>query len=149
MTPRLRHIILLALLTSSWQGLAHSGSLRKVWELDLREKVRGSADDLPVFALRFSPDGQQIAAVVHSNSSSPPRMDELFVIDTQQRKKDTRKIEIAEGVFDDDNGHGRLNLVWTASGDAIVAVGVVVRVRDEQACKLLLQDSGMPVSIPA
>src|SRR5258708_2722199 len=44
---------------------ADAASLRKVWELDLRTvidaKVGSSA--LPVFALRFSPNGKELAVV--------------------------------------------------------------------------------------
>ena|ERR1035437_7265664 len=116
------------LLQTNTQG----GSLRKLWEVDLRKTINPPAGQiftgLPVLALRFSPDGEYIAASVSRFLSNGDSVTTLVVIPAQHPADDTKKFEV-HGIAQDHFSFSPA-LTWSGSSDAIIAGGTVIQLRD-------------------
>lgn len=117
---------------------ANAGSLVKLWEINLRESVkeiRGSKVLAPtVFSLKFSPDGQYIGVTFEDYypEGSLGARSHLIVVPVRHSNGSIRQFEVGAGV--EDLGHASRwpGLHWTASGDAIVAGGELVRLTDRR-----------------
>ena len=127
---RLRLCILSLVLAGFTQGPAHAGKLRKVWDLDLKTVIEAAGfkptRDLPVLALRFSPDGGNFAAVVDlygyidGHRSRDGRGSYLVVSATGRPASRPRVFSLDGGLeFTGDNGTGPDVLEWLPSGLAI------------------------------
>jgi len=118
----------------------NAGQLRKVWEVNLKENIKEVEHTKvlqpTVFALRFSPDGQNIAVVVEQYvpEGSKDRRSHLLVIPVPPSNASIRQFEISAGVSDLDSLGRWESFEWTAAGDAILADGELVRLRDGSPC---------------
>src|SRR5579872_220494 len=76
---------------------SQAGSLREIWELDLRKIVRGTPSSnvasLPLQLLQFSPDGQQLAVAVAWDLSWKVFKSQLLVIQTQHPTEAAKQFE--------------------------------------------------------
>jgi hypothetical protein len=124
-----------AVLVVGFQLCLVAGALRKNWEFDLKTAIRERAEakEFPVFAVRFSPNGRYIAAVVHYYASGRAQ-DRLVIIDAEHPAVGSREIEIPVGILDDQHGYGRVDMGWTVSGDSIVVLGKRIPVAGPAAC---------------
>ena len=127
--------------TFRWSAAA--GTLRKDWEFDLKGAVREGplTKELPVFALRFSPDGRHIAAIVHFYEYGRAR-DRLLIVGAERPGAGFREIDIPVGILDDQHGYGRVDVGWTAPGDSIVVLGRRILVAARAACGLEIPEAG-------
>lgn len=136
---RCRAVVTLTLLAIVLGAKAPAGSLRKIWEVSLRktnlQPPPDKLSELPVFALRFSPDGQQLAAVLDEYGPAKAPKSRLLIINVQQPTSEIRQFEINAGIEDDNRGARDRTFEWTASGDAIDAGGLVVLVTAKKACE--------------
>ena len=76
---------------------ASGGSLQPVWTLDLHS-VEGVAasEELPIGALRFSPDGRQVAIVAgFVKGGDGRRMSNLFVVGAKEPAAHAARLMIA------------------------------------------------------
>lgn len=114
-------------------------SRRTVWEVDLKKVLRDKGGshtpELPVFALRFSPDGSRLAVIADewwvSQAGEIAERYQLFVIQTQHHESDIPWVEV-HGNYDDDSPY----FGWTPSGNIVYANGTVLRVADAKTCTL-------------
>jgi hypothetical protein len=132
------------LLAGLLQSNSYSGSLRKIWELDLSKTVDAPANQktkgIPVFAIRFSPDGQRIAANVAWYLPGGNVVSKLVVVGREHPNTDLRKFGI-RGIADDygigyDYGGSSLRgITWSPSGNAITAGHTVIRLIERKTCE--------------
>jgi hypothetical protein len=119
-------------------GSIHASSLKKVWDLDLRKvldtKGANHTRALPVFALRFSPDGRQLAAVVDWYGPRDSEKSHLLVIQVDHQDADARLFEIEAGIDDDDGKDS--GLAWSPSGQILHAGDKSIRLKDGVSCTL-------------
>ncbi len=116
----------------------HAASLKKLWDIDLRKildaKGAGHTRDLPVFALRFSPDGQQVAVVADWYGAKGAENSHLLVIQLEHPGKDVRVFEIEAGIDDVDGRTGGLG--WSPSGEIVHAGTRFIRLKGGAPCEL-------------
>jgi hypothetical protein len=119
---------------------ARAASFRKVWDLDLRKviEVQGASHtrDLPVLALRFSPDGGKLASVVDLYGPRGKEKSHLVIIHLDQPQLNPRIFEIGGGLNYDENGPGQNNFGWSPSGRVIYAGGGVLDTERGKRCEL-------------
>jgi hypothetical protein len=115
--------------------LGFAASLSKVWEVDLRKMVHAGSGmtEFPVFALRFSPDGQKLAVIADVYSVNRDRKSRLLVIDAAYPAAAPREFEVEYGIKD---GELPLNFGWAPSGKIVYALGTVVHLETGQTCTL-------------
>jgi hypothetical protein len=119
--------------------LGQAGKLRKVWEVDLKKNVdvRGGLAGLPVFALRFSPDGRKLAAIADVYQKGDRRKSRLLIIDTSDRSTQIRQFEVEFGVNENENGQGAaLNFGWGPSTEVLYVWSTIVRLASGTTCEL-------------
>ena len=122
-------------------GHASGQTKRQIWEVDLA-KIPGigtvARDELPVLALRFSPDGNRIAAVVgrYADTQSLAFTSHLFVLDVSSPAGKAQRFEIPAGVSDSENGPGLFDFGWSPLGDMINVGGSVIRLQDGRVCQV-------------
>jgi hypothetical protein len=120
---RLWHIrwLPIALLTAAWPQYLQSGSLEKVWEVDLKKALQGEHLDPPrsfkVNKVLFSPNAQQIAVLMAGGTV-------LF------RMQDSQAVPgpIQKDPWD--------FFTWSPDGLTIESAGRVVHLSDRKACEL-------------
>lgn len=140
MRGRLHGFVLLVALSASL-GRVYAGSLRKVWELNLKDKLiedKTAHIFLPtVFALRFSPDGKHVAVVIeeYRPQGSEDGKCHLLIVPAQRSDAPVRQFDIQAGIDDSVGIPAWPNLNWTASGDAIVAGDEVIQLADRKSCR--------------
>jgi hypothetical protein len=128
---RLHYIVAVLVLPIVSLRIAVSGSLVKVWELDLGRWNRaavGSADRFPVRALSFSPDGKQIALTGPETKEGDGKLASLLLV--------VRIGASAEVVRSFEGLRGGDFAEWSPAGDAIVVNGLLIRLETGTACEL-------------
>jgi hypothetical protein len=118
----------------------NAGSLHKVWDVDLRKvtEAQGASHtrDLPVFALRFSPDGHKLASVVDLYGPRDKEKSHLVILNIDHPELHSRIFEISGGLSDDEDGTGADDFGWSPSGEIVYAGGRVVHLNDNHTCDL-------------
>jgi WD40 repeat protein len=117
-----------------------AGSLRKVWDVDLKKEIEAQGSihtrDLPVFTLRFSPDGRKLAAVVDLYGPRGKERSHLIILNVDQPQRDSKIFEISGGLSDDENGTRENSFGWSPSREIVYADGRVIRLKDDRTCDL-------------
>src|ERR1700734_776785 len=96
---------------------ANAGSLRKVWESDVRKalgaKLGDRFKDFRVSALRFSPDGRMVAAVLAgADKDRLTDEDRLLVIPVGHPEAKVREFQIRPGIEDGEHIPDLINFGW-------------------------------------
>ena len=147
---RLRRWIVALAALAAQPALAHAGSLRKLWEVDLRKEVHATdgLPEFPVFALRFSPNGKRLAIIgdVYNTSrraiisdlygAGRNKKSRLVVIDVDHPAAGVGEFEVGFGIHEDEHGRAELNFGWAPSGGIIYAGGTVTHLSDGTTCEL-------------
>lgn len=119
---------------------SHSESLVKVWDLDLKNVIEGKGlkhtHDLPVLALRFSPDGTMLAVAVDLWAQDVDNKSHLVLLHTKQPAIDARVSEVNASIGVDENGAGLNFFGWTPSGRAVYASGTVLDIEGRKKCEM-------------
>lgn len=140
MTPRrLTSTVLLVLAILVCQPQANAGKLRKVWEVDLKKaaSVKDGMPEVPVFALRFSPDGRKLAVIADVYQTGKERRSRLLVVDVDHPSATVRQFEIPFGVIEGEGGRGlQLNFGWSPSGGVVYVAGKVIQLVSGVTCEL-------------
>jgi hypothetical protein len=115
---------------------ARSGTLREVWEVDLRKLVPATNGirQFPVFALRFSPDGRKLAVIADIYQAQEGRRSRLLVSDIDPPPARFREFSVQFGILED--GGSALNFGWARAGEIIYALGKVIHLADGTTCDL-------------
>jgi hypothetical protein len=125
---------------------ARAGSLHEIWEINLKGAIKeiehSKVRQPTVFAVRFSPDGRQLAVVIEDyvRDGSEDAMTHLLVVPVERSSAPVRQFEISAGVGLIDRQSGWEHFEWTAAGDAIVVGGDLVRIADRKPCGVTLGD---------
>jgi dipeptidyl aminopeptidase/acylaminoacyl peptidase len=124
---------LISVLLPVCSGLS-GGSLEAVWTLDLH-KVPGVAvgGELPIRALRFSPDGQHIAIVAGFIKGDDGHSSNLFVGGVKEPAA-TKRITIPTSVDELEGGLSSNNFQWSPSGSRLFVGGTVVSLPGYETC---------------
>jgi hypothetical protein len=117
---------------------SHAGSLREIWELDLRKIVRGmpspNAASFPVQLLKFSPDGRQLAVAVAWDLSLKVFKSQLLVIQTRHPNEAAKQFEIGAGIGNEGLPSATL-FGWSSDGKIVFAVGKVIHLQNGATCE--------------
>lgn len=121
------------------QANLYAGSLRRIWELSLSKTVDAPADQktkgVPVYAIRFSPDGKQIAVALTWYLPGGSFVSNLVVVRTERPTDNIRKFAI-HGIADDSRPGSLPAITWSPSGDAVTAGATVIRLVQGKTCEL-------------
>jgi len=135
----MRRILSVALLMFGLDVSARSGSLRKVWELDLGAEIKGplASEGIQsgILAIRFSPDGKKIAVSGNPYRFGQPTMSRLIVVQVVSPREDIQQFGI-EHIVSDSESFGPPEIAWSSAGDVILAGRSIVRLRDGSSCEL-------------
>jgi len=131
--------LFLAISAVTGQALAADVGLRKVWDLDLRKVVEAKhlnhTRDLPVFGLRFSPNGRRLAAIVDLYGPTGKESSRLLVLDVHNPQLSPKAFDII-GLVGGENGPAIDEFGWSPSGQAVYAGGAVMGVDSGTRCEL-------------
>jgi hypothetical protein len=131
-------VLIVSLLVNTANGRA--GTLRKIWELNLEtlglKQDQHHTSGLPVFALRFSPDNQHIAAVVDWYKFGGEDKSNLLVLQTLHPDVAVRNYKINAGIDEDEDSTDLANFGWSPSGEIVYAGGAVIHLGDGKVCSL-------------
>ncbi len=138
MKRRLIRCAAAVLLAGHFAAISSGAELRKVWDVDLAQAIRPDIapgfDGLPVLAVRFSPDGRQIAVLAGKSRVDGRDVSSLLIFRTDRTADSVRRFEI-RGVHED-----RLELpsviMWSREQDAVIVGQTVVRVESGASCRL-------------
>jgi hypothetical protein len=132
-----RRVWIVALALSAVLPFAHAGTLRKVWEVDLRKVVprSGGSPEFPVFALRLSPNGRKLAVIADVYGAQEAKRSRLLVIDVDHPAASVRQFDIEWGILENESGRAP-NFGWAPSGQIIYALGKVVHLESGTICDL-------------
>src|ERR1700732_2333391 len=135
----MRRILSAALLMMGLNASAQSGSLRKVWELDLGAEIKGpsssEANQPGILAIRFSPDGKRIAVSGNPYRFGQPALSRLLVVQVEDPRRNIRRFEIADIASDSEfSGGGTPAVAWSPTGDLILAGVNLIDLRDGSIC---------------
>jgi len=129
---------------------SHSESLGKVWDLDLRKVIEGKglkhSHDLPVLALRFSPDGSKLATIVDLWAEGAGGQDKsyMLIVRADQPGAEARVFQVTGGlgvsVSGGENGAGLPTFGWSTSARTIYAGGEVLDVERGKKCEMPASD---------
>jgi dipeptidyl aminopeptidase/acylaminoacyl peptidase len=112
------------------------GSLQAVWTLDLH-KIQGVAvgQELPIRALRFSPDGKQIAIVAGFVKGDNGHPSNLFLAEVRDPAT-ARRLTIPTSVDELEGGLSSNNFQWSPGGSGLFVGGTVVSLPDANTCEV-------------
>jgi len=123
----------------AWDGPTHAETLKKIWDLDLRRVLDAKGVShtraLPVFALRFSPDGQRLAAVIDRYGAKGAEKSRLLVVEVGHPQQDSHVFEVEAGADDALNGGPDPTFGW-ASGEVVHAGSKLIRLGSGPLCGL-------------
>lgn len=112
--------------------------MHEIWKIDLNKTVDGAAQQrvkgIPVYALRFSPDGQQVAAALTWYLPGGKIVSNLIVMQTQHPNDNIRKFDI-QGIANDYLSTLPA-ITWSPSADGITAGDTVIRLDEGRTCEL-------------
>jgi hypothetical protein len=93
------------------------------------------APDFPIFAISFSPDGNQLAVVADSVRTGGKKRGRLFIIATQHPDAGVNTFEVGAGI---DNGEeGPIGVLgWSPSGNEIIAGGILLDILTKKTCEV-------------
>src|SRR5580704_5655740 len=122
MKQRLDWLIVLFLITA-FGPHASGGTLKQIWEFDLKqvaEEGPGSHhfDVLPIFSLRFSPDGRRIAVLAGINETRPD-ITGMFVVPTERPEKNVSRFEV-HGAAAQQRSEIAPSFMWSPTGNGII-----------------------------
>jgi hypothetical protein len=116
----------------------HAGSLRKIWEVDVRKIVQGipspNVASFPLQLLKFSPDGQQLAVAVAWDLSPKVFKSQLLVIQTQHPTQAAKQFEISAAVASEGLPSATL-FGWSPDGKTLFAAGKVIHLQNGATCE--------------
>ena len=142
-----RTALTLLLLAAPPFPISAGGGLRTVWEMDLSKAIKEPAVDhdpgLPVFALRFSPDGSRIAVVADLYPVTGQLRSRLLIVNRDFPKDKPVQFEVPGGIDEGENSTPTPGFNWSAMGDRIVVAGQVFDLRDGRACALPASGGGL------
>lgn len=117
--------------------LAHAGTLRKVWELDLKKAVHrdDGSPDFPVFAVRFSPDGRKVGMIADAYGTREARRSRLLVIDVDHPTAGVRQFDVEWGILENESGR-EPKFGWDPSGEIVYVLGKVIHLASGAICEL-------------
>jgi hypothetical protein len=135
----MRRILSIVLLMTGLDASARSGSLRKVWELDLGAQIKGplaSEGIQPgILAVRFSPDGKRIAVAGNPYRFGQPAMSRLIVVQVSSPRENIQRFGIEFASDSEFFGPGGPPAVaWSPAEDFILAGRSIVGLRDGASC---------------
>ena len=126
-----------SLLPTSSFGADH---LRQVWDYNLARVLQvpqlPAAAKIPVFALRFSPDGKHLAGIVGTYLDGSQLRSRLLILSTEQPESSPLQYEVESGVDDEADLSGQALFGWAQAGDVIQVKGLSVRLSDGYQCRL-------------
>jgi WD40-like Beta Propeller Repeat len=137
LTPRIWAIPLVLSGLAAFLPSARAGALRKVREVDLTKAVHRSAADpgFPVFAIRFSPDGQKLAVIADVYGTQAARKSRLLILDIDHPVTSVGQFEVGWGILESESGRVP-NFGWAPSGEIIYALGRVIHLASGTSCEL-------------
>jgi hypothetical protein len=103
---------------------------------DLKKALTPTMPELPVFALRFSPDGRGLALVADAAGSGQNRTSQMILLSLERPDENPRHFQIELGVHEGDRGRGELRFGWTPSGRTVYASGTIVDIKSSRVCEL-------------
>lgn len=130
--------LFLLLLAGIFQNELIGAGLLKLWGIDLKNAIQGSMREngsSPVVALRFSPDGRRVAAIVKRESAAKQE-GQLLIFDIQHPLEKPLQYRINNAPADGDDGRDTINFAWLPSGDAINLAGSVISLSGGSGCEL-------------
>jgi hypothetical protein len=112
---------------------ALGGTLRKIWNFNISAVpgVESRGTPLGVFAIGFSRDGQQIAALVGRSH----REDWVLVLDSQAPATHFSILSVNPQVYDHEPGSDK-RIEWSPSGEHIILSDTVIRLSSGASCSL-------------
>jgi len=117
-----------------------AGGLGKVWEFDLQELTpveQGHRQaSIPVFALRFSPDGQHVAVIMDWLELGGGGKSYVLVLQTLHPELAARKFEFA-GQLNENEEDDIAPFGWSPSGEILQVGGTLIRFADGNSCSSL------------
>jgi len=119
------------LLIAAMSDVAHGGTLRKVWDFKVSGVLGAETRADGVFAIGFSHDGQQIAAVIGHSW----REESILILDTQAPSTRHRALPVNPKVWDWEPGVNR-RIDWSPSGLQIILGNLVVKTLTGEGCSL-------------
>ncbi len=135
-------IVSTLLLTISFQTKLPAGTLRKVWELNLLDAIKDSGGKergwhFGVTALRFSPNGGEIAVATNPERIDGDVTSHLLVVRVERPRERIRRFEIAQLALDSEVLGARAPAVgWSPAGDLILAGSNLVHLKDGKICRI-------------
>jgi hypothetical protein len=127
---QINRVRVVTLMVTILGSVAQPGTLRKVWDYDIAEGHRSTL--VGVFALRFSRDGQRIAAVVGSSSGH----ESVLVLDSRNPGENPLRLQNNPGMWEQEPGAGIAGIEWSLSGRHVILAGAIVNVSDGKGCSL-------------
>jgi len=130
------------LIAAATCGVASAGSLRKLWEVNLKKAAAGEGidqtADLPVLALRFSPDGGKIAVVagVSRDETGDHAVSNLLLLDTAGPSPKATRFALPFSIDETEFGGPLNNFQWSPDGKLIDVGGIVIRLEDHKTCRV-------------
>lgn len=115
--------------------------LRKVWDLDLTrwliENQVIHKKGLPVFALRFSPDGKRLAVVADEYLRDGDFKSRLLIVQVGHPQETPVHFEIDAGINENEIEGPSPAFEWSPSGDIISAAQALINISRGTQCKIL------------
>jgi hypothetical protein len=114
--------------------------LRKVADIDARKIIEAKGvshtPDLPVLALRFSPDGRKLAAIIDRYGERGKETSLVLVLDTPPIASVARLFEVKAGVDENDDDGPSADFGWSPSGEILNVGGGLIHLLSGAQCEL-------------
>jgi hypothetical protein len=121
-----------ALAFSALAGVAGAGTLGKVWDFNISAVLGAeTGSQVGVFAIGFSRDGKQVAAVIGHSW----REESVLILDTEAPSSRRRAFPVNPMVWDWEPGLNR-RIDWSPSGLQIILGNLVMNVVSGKTCSL-------------
>ena len=120
-------------------SVTQAAGLQKLWDFDLRKVIELSAShnrDLPVLALRFSPNGKKLAVVFDWYGPKTAQKSHLLVLDASRPDGGTQLFEIEAGIDENQRGERAWGFGWSASADIVRQGRRIIHLNGGRTCEL-------------